>query len=127
MQHLSQTTLSTVELELELELKPQYFSTGWLPSWRILCASRPQLNLSFHAIADTLRDGLEVFLKCDEDGGMLLERAGAPTAAGQRPQWKSPACMHAKHYLFGIVRRDGEMQCRKILRRSDKTLLLEKK
>ena len=110
MQHLSQTTLSTVELELELELKPQYFSKGFLPSWRILCASRRQLNLSFRAIADTLRDGLEVFLKCDEAGGMLLERAGAPTAAGQRPQWKSPACTHAKHYLFGIVRRDGKMQ-----------------
>ena len=110
MQHLSRTTLSTVELELELEHKPQYFSKGWLPSWRIVCASRRQLNLSFRAIADTLRDGLEVFLKCDEAGGMLLERAGAPTAAGQRPQWKSPACMHAKHYLFGIVRRDGKMQ-----------------
>ena len=94
MQHLSRTILTTIELELELELKPQYFSTECLLSWRILCASRRQLNLSFRAIADTLRDGLEVFLKCDEAGGMLLERAGAPTAAGQRPQWKSP--VHAR-------------------------------
>ena len=86
------------------------FSTGWLPSWRILCASRRQLNPSFRTIEDTLSDGLEVFLKWNEAGGMLLERAGAPTAAGQRPQWKSPACTHAKHYLFGIVRPHGETQ-----------------
>ena len=63
MQHLSRITLSTVELELELELKPQYFSTECLPSWRIRCASRRQLKVSFCAIADSLRDGLDVFLK----------------------------------------------------------------
>ena len=63
MQHLPQTILTTIELELELELKPQYFSTECLPSWRIRCASRRQLKISFCAIADSLRDGLDVFLK----------------------------------------------------------------
>ena len=54
MQHLPQTILTTIELELELELKPQYFSTECLPSWRIRCASRRQLKVSFCAIADSL-------------------------------------------------------------------------
>ena len=63
MQHLPQTILTTIELELELELKPQYFSTECLPSWRIRCASRRQLKVSFCTIADSLRDGLDVFLK----------------------------------------------------------------
>ena len=63
MQHLPQTILTTIELELELEFKPQYFSTECLPSWRIRCASRRQLKVSFCAIADSLRDGLDVFLK----------------------------------------------------------------
>ena len=63
MQHLPQTILTTIELELELELKPQYFSTECLPSWRIRCASRQQHKISFCAIADSLRDGLDVFLK----------------------------------------------------------------